>query len=77
MSDIKDRRLPADGQKLVFMTRMVAASRAGVNDRTFEKYAVPSAWRRERDGGLSALYDGLAVEAFCAAYRPKTSGGAG
>ena len=60
----------------VYVTTMVGARLTGVNHRTFAKYAVPSAWRREHDGKLSALYDDEAVEAFRAAYQPEISGGA-
>jgi hypothetical protein len=70
----KDSRLQAAEEKPVYMTRMVGARLTGVNDRTFEKHAVPSAWRREHDGKLSPLYDDAAVEAFRIAYRPKIAG---
>jgi hypothetical protein len=73
MSTDQCKGIPLPEQKLVtepiFVTRQVGARMTGVHDATFAKHAVPSAWRRERDGGLSPLYDEQAVEAFRASYR--------
>jgi hypothetical protein len=60
----------------VYVTRRVGAAMAGVESRTFERYASPTAWRWERDGKLSPLYDLAAVEAFRVSYhQPEVAGG--
>lgn len=69
---VNTSRLSADDQKLpVYVTRQVGARTTGVSDYTFGKYAKPSAWRRERDGQLSALYSDADVEVFRAVYRDR------
>lgn len=68
-SELSTQRLP------VYMTRQSAARLTGVHDYTFGKYAVPDAWRRERDGRLSPLYSEAAVEAFKVTYTVEKSDG--
>ena len=60
----------------VYMTRNVAAAKAKVNPRTFEKYVPLAALRHELDGKLSALYTDESIAEFWKAYQPEISGGA-
>jgi hypothetical protein len=71
-SDLHVQTTPAEP---VYVTRNVAANMSGVNFRTFERHAVPSAWRREADGKLSALYSEATVEAFRTSWSDGRFGG--
>jgi hypothetical protein len=55
----------------VYMTRQVGALICGVHDHTFEKYAKPSAWRRDRHGKLTPLYSDQDVKNFRAMWTPE------
>jgi hypothetical protein len=69
MSTDQCKGIPLPEQRLpVYVTRQVGARMTGVADRTFGKYAVPVAWRREYDGKLAPLYDEQAVEQFRVTY---------